>query len=60
MPSPTRVNCPFYQPIPLSNRLADVIRIGTRGSLLATTQAAGIRDALLANGHAAELVTIST
>jgi hydroxymethylbilane synthase len=40
--------------------LADVIRIGTRGSLLATTQAAGIRDALLANGHEAELVIIST
>jgi hydroxymethylbilane synthase len=44
----------------LSSRLADVIRIGTRGSLLATTQAGGIRDALAANGHPAELVTIST
>ena len=40
--------------------MADVIRIGTRGSLLATTQAGGIRDALLANGHEAELVIIST
>ena len=40
--------------------MADVIRIGTRGSLLATTQAGGIRDALVANGHPAELVTIST
>ncbi len=40
--------------------MADVIRIGTRGSLLATTQAGGIRDALAANGHAAELVIIST
>jgi hydroxymethylbilane synthase len=40
--------------------LADVIRIGTRGSLLATAQAGGIRDALLANGHEAELVIIST
>jgi hydroxymethylbilane synthase len=40
--------------------LADVIRIGTRGSLLATTQAGAIRDALLANGHEAELVIIST
>jgi len=37
-----------------------VIRIGTRGSLLATTQAGGIRDALRANGHEAELVIIST
>lgn len=36
------------------------IRIGTRGSLLATTQAGTVRDALIANGHAAELVTIST
>jgi hydroxymethylbilane synthase len=40
--------------------LVDVIRIGTRGSLLATTQAGGIRDALLAKGHHAELVIIST
>jgi hydroxymethylbilane synthase len=40
--------------------LADVIRIGTRGSLLATTQAGAIRDALRANGHEAELVIIST
>jgi hydroxymethylbilane synthase len=37
-----------------------VIRIGTRGSLLATTQAGAIRDALAAKGHAAELVIIST
>ncbi|MFN6552883.1 hydroxymethylbilane synthase [Mycolicibacterium septicum] len=37
-----------------------VIRIGTRGSLLATTQAGTIRDALLAAGHACELVIIST
>ena len=44
----------------LSSRLPDVIRIGTRGSLLATTQAAVIRDALIANGHPAELVTICT
>ena len=36
------------------------IRIGTRGSLLATTQAGVIRDALIAKGHAAELVTIRT
>ncbi|WP_209305667.1 hydroxymethylbilane synthase [Mycobacterium sp. PS03-16] len=36
------------------------MRIGTRGSLLATTQAGTIRDALIARGHAAELVIIST
>ena len=36
------------------------IRIGTRASLLATTQAGTIRDALIARGHAAELVLIST
>ncbi|OBB60223.1 hydroxymethylbilane synthase [Mycobacterium sp. 852013-51886_SCH5428379] len=36
------------------------IRIGTRASLLATTQAGTIRDALIANGHQAELVLIST
>jgi hydroxymethylbilane synthase len=40
--------------------LADVIRIGTRGSLLATTQAGAIRDALAARGHPAELVIVST
>ncbi|MGB3483916.1 MAG: hydroxymethylbilane synthase [Mycobacterium sp.] len=37
-----------------------MIRIGTRGSLLATTQAGTIRDALIAAGHPAELVIIST
>jgi hydroxymethylbilane synthase len=37
-----------------------VIRIGTRGSLLATTQAGLIRDALIAKGQRAELVVIST
>ena len=37
-----------------------MIRIGTRGSLLATTQAGTIRDQLVARGHAAELVIIST
>lgn len=40
--------------------MTHVIRIGTRGSLLATTQAALVRDALIANGHPAELVTVST
>ncbi|CAJ1585609.1 hydroxymethylbilane synthase [[Mycobacterium] wendilense] len=37
-----------------------MIRIGTRGSLLATTQAGTIRDALIERGHAAELVIIAT
>lgn len=37
-----------------------VIRIGTRGSLLATTQAGVIRDQLIARGHPAELVIITT
>lgn len=37
-----------------------MIRIGTRGSLLATTQAGAVRDALIARGHDAELVIIST
>ncbi len=37
-----------------------MIRIGTRGSLLATTQAGHIRDQLTARGHAAELVIVST
>ncbi|HEU0192281.1 MAG TPA: hydroxymethylbilane synthase [Mycobacterium sp.] len=37
-----------------------MIRIGTRGSMLATTQAGTVRDALIAAGHPAELVTIST
>ncbi|MBD0861871.1 hydroxymethylbilane synthase [Gordonia sp. zg691] len=36
------------------------IRVGTRGSLLATTQAQTIADALTAAGHPAELVIIKT
>lgn len=40
--------------------MTDVIRIGTRGSRLATTQAGTIRDALVAKGRPAELVIIST
>ncbi|MFN8087992.1 MAG: hydroxymethylbilane synthase [Mycobacterium sp.] len=37
-----------------------MIRIGTRGSLLATTQAGTIRDQIIALGRPAELVIIST
>jgi hydroxymethylbilane synthase len=44
--------------LPITNDT--VIRIGTRGSLLATTQAGLIRDALIAKGRRAELVVIST
>lgn len=40
--------------------MPEVIRIGTRGSLLATTQAGTIRDALIAAGHRAELIIIAT
>ena len=40
--------------------LENVVRIGTRGSLLATTQAGTVRDALIALGQPAELVIIST
>ncbi|ORA79211.1 hydroxymethylbilane synthase [Mycolicibacter kumamotonensis] len=40
--------------------MGEVIRIGTRASLLATTQAGTVRDALVAAGHPAELVKIST
>ncbi|GAA4384883.1 hydroxymethylbilane synthase [Tsukamurella soli] len=36
------------------------VRIGTRGSLLATTQAGTVRDALIAAGHPAELVIVKT
>ncbi|SEH49448.1 hydroxymethylbilane synthase [Mycolicibacterium rutilum] len=46
-------------PSPRSQR-SGPIRIGTRGSLLATTQAGTVRDALIARGHDAELVIIST
>lgn len=37
-----------------------VLRVGTRGSLLATTQAGHVRDALVAAGHPAELVIVRT
>ncbi|MGB3893760.1 MAG: hydroxymethylbilane synthase, partial [Mycolicibacter sinensis] len=40
--------------------MGEVIRIGTRASVLATTQAGTVRDALVAAGHPAELVLIST
>jgi hydroxymethylbilane synthase len=44
----------------LSTDETSPIRIGTRGSLLATTQAGDIRDALIKAGHPAELVIIKT
>jgi len=44
----------------LSATSDSVIRIGTRGSLLATTQAGTIRDELIGRGHRAELVIITT
>lgn len=37
-----------------------MIRLGTRGSLLATTQAESVREALIADGHDVELVIINT
>ncbi|WP_407701180.1 hydroxymethylbilane synthase [Williamsia sterculiae] len=45
-----------HTPIPVETP----IRIGTRGSQLATTQAGTVRDALIAAGHPAELVIIKT
>ena len=36
------------------------LRIGTRGSMLATTQAGTVRDALIGAGHDAELVIVKT
>ena len=45
---------------PVSSYSGGTIRIGTRGSHLATTQAQGIADQLTAAGHPAELVIIST
>jgi hydroxymethylbilane synthase len=44
----------------LSTTETSPIRIGTRGSLLATTQAGAIRDDLIKAGHPAELVIIKT
>ena len=37
-----------------------VLRVGTRGSTLATTQAGHVRDALIAAGYPAELVIVRT
>lgn len=37
-----------------------MIRLGTRGSLLATTQAESVREVLIADGHDVELVIINT
>ncbi len=37
-----------------------MLKIGTRGSLLATTQAGHVRDALTANGHPSELQIVTT
>ena len=42
------------------SRTSDVVRIGTRGSVLAIIQARTVQDALIARGHSAELVIIST
>ncbi|GGC74482.1 hydroxymethylbilane synthase [Hoyosella rhizosphaerae] len=36
------------------------LRIGTRGSILALTQAGTVRDAIIAEGHPAELVVVRT
>ena len=36
------------------------LKVGTRGSTLATTQAGHVRDALIAAGHRAELVIVQT
>jgi len=44
----------------MSSSASAPIRVGTRGSLLATTQAQTIADALTAAGHPAELVIIKT
>lgn len=46
--------------IPHGSGVPDTIRVGTRGSVLARTQAGTVRDALIAAGHPAELVVIST
>ncbi|MFC4605158.1 hydroxymethylbilane synthase [Rhodococcus kronopolitis] len=45
---------------PTGTTAVRTLRIGTRGSLLATTQAGTIRDALIAAGHPAELVIVTT
>jgi hydroxymethylbilane synthase len=47
-------------PRPAPWSAGESIRIGTRGSLLAMTQAGTIRDALIAAGHPAVLVEVKT
>jgi len=40
--------------------MSRILKVGTRGSVLATTQAGHVRDALIAAGHPAELVIVQT
>ena len=40
--------------------MSRTLKVGTRGSTLATTQAGHVRDALIAAGHPAELVIVQT
>ena len=40
--------------------MSRTLKVGTRGSTLATTQAGHVRDALIAAGHQAELVIVQT
>lgn len=51
---------PEGAPPPGGRPATPVLRIGTRGSLLATTQSGTVRDALIAAGHPAELVIVKT
>ena len=40
--------------------MSRILKVGTRGSTLATTQAGHVRDALIAAGYQAELVIVQT
>ena len=40
--------------------MSRTLKVGTRGSTLATTQAGHVRDALIAAGYPAELVIVQT